>query len=72
VDLDDEPQQEVRSAMESVDFLLGNVDKEGQLEDDEVLFVSLRLTNRTSGRFWMRETAMFFGITSPAASTSAS
>jgi hypothetical protein len=22
--------------MESVDFLLGNVDKEGQLEDDEV------------------------------------
>jgi len=23
--------------MESVDFLLGNVDKEGQLEDDEVV-----------------------------------
>jgi len=28
--------------MESVDFLLGNVDKEGQLEDDEVLFSTLK------------------------------
>jgi hypothetical protein len=27
--------------MESVDFLLGNVDKEGQLEDDEVIPLNL-------------------------------
>ena len=39
--------------MESVDFLLGNVDKEGQLEDDEVVSFPNRLTtgpSRDSGR----------------------
>jgi len=34
--------------MESVDFLLGNVDKEGQLEDDEVIY-SLAMTAYEAG-----------------------
>jgi hypothetical protein len=41
--------------MESVDFLLGNVDKEGQLEDDEVVILLLRQLTRQDLREMLDE-----------------
>jgi hypothetical protein len=56
--------------MEPVDFLLGNVDKQGQLEDDEVRFPLTQLTARIFGRSSTRATTTSSAIISLAASTS--